>query len=102
MSDLHTVNKSPFEKNSLETCLKLSLAGSSILLLEDAVYGAVSGTTVSDLVSGALADKKVYVLGPDFKARGLDEGRVINGVELVDYAGFVDLAEANDKVQAWV
>ena len=102
MSDLHTVNKSPFEKNSLETCLKLSQAGSSILLLEDGVYGVLKGTSEEGLVSSALADRKVYALGPDIKARGLDESRIIDGVELVDYAGFVDLVEANDKVQAWV
>ena len=102
MSDLHTVNKSPFEKNSLDTCLKLSKAGSSILLLEDGVYGAMAGTSVAGLVASALADKKVYALGPDLKARGLDESRMIDGVEVVDYAGFVDLAESNDKVQAWV
>ena len=102
MSDLHTVNKSPFEKSSLETCLKLSQAGSSILLLEDGVYGVLKGTSEEGLVSSALADRKVYALGPDIKARGLDESRIIDGVELVDYAGFVDLVEANDKVQAWV
>ena len=34
---LHTVNKSPFEKNSLETCLRLSEDNSSILLIEDGV-----------------------------------------------------------------
>ena len=32
---LHTVNKSPFEKNSLETCLRLAEDNSSILLIED-------------------------------------------------------------------
>ena len=41
MADLHTVNKSPFEKKSLETAIKFSLAGASILLLEDGVYGAM-------------------------------------------------------------
>jgi len=103
MSDLHTVNKSPFEKNSLDTCLKLSKAGSSILLLEDGVYAALAGTAVEGLVSSALAaDKKVYALSPDLKARGLGDSSLIDGVELVDYAGFVDLAESNDKVQAWV
>ena len=102
MSELHTVNKSPFEKNSLETCLRLSKAGSSILLYEDAVYGALTGTAVTDMVSGAVSDRKVYVLEPDFKARGLDAGHVIEGVEMVDYAGFVDLVDANKKVQAWV
>ena len=102
MSDLHTVNKSPFEKNSLETCLKLSQPGSAILLLEDGVYGVLKGTSAEGLVSSALGDRKVYALGPDLKARALEESRVIDGVELVDYAGFVDLVEANDKVQAWV
>ena len=102
MSDLHTVNKSPFEKNSLDTCLKLSAAGSSILLLEDGVYAALAGTAKEALVASALTDKKVYALGPDLKARGLDGSPLISGVEVVDYAGFVDLAESSDKVQAWV
>ncbi|WP_456418068.1 sulfurtransferase complex subunit TusB [Thiolapillus sp.] len=102
MSDLHTVNKSPFEKNSLESCLRLSKVGSAILLYEDGVYGALKGTAVENMIASVVADKKVYVLGPDYKARGLDESRIIDGVEVVDYAGFVDLVEANDKVQAWV
>jgi tRNA 2-thiouridine synthesizing protein B len=41
---LHTVNKSPFEKNSLETCLRLADSNSSILLIEDGVYGALKNT----------------------------------------------------------
>ena len=102
MSELHTVNKSPFEKNSLETCLRLSKAGSSILLYEDAVYGALKHTVITDLVSSAAGDRKVYVLEPDLKARGLSADRVIEGVEMVDYAGFVDLVDASNKVQAWV
>ena len=44
---LHTVNKSPFEKNSLQTCLRLSKPGSSILLIEDGVYGALKGSEVA-------------------------------------------------------
>ncbi|HDK37952.1 MAG TPA: sulfurtransferase complex subunit TusB [Thiolapillus brandeum] len=102
MSDLHTVNKSPFEKNSLESCLRLSKAGSAILLYEDGVYAALKGTAVENMIASAVSDKKVYVLGPDYKARGLADDRIIDGVEVVDYAGFVDLVEANDKVQAWV
>ncbi len=102
MSDLHTVNKSPFEKNSLDTCLRLSKAGSSILLYEDGVYAALAGTAASGKIAGALADRKVYVLEPDYRARGLKSDRLIEGVEMVDYAGFVDLVESCDKVQAWV
>ncbi len=102
MADLHTVNKSPFEKNSLETAINVSLAGSSILLIEDGVYGATKGTTAEAMVKGAMADKKVYALKSDLMARAIKQDRVIDGVEIVDYAGFVDLVEANDKVQAWL
>ncbi len=99
---LHTVNKSPFEKNSLDACLRLAKPGSAILLIEDGVYAAIKGTTVEDRVKAAAQDKKVYALGPDIKARGLDQGQVIDGVSIVDYAGFVDLAAENDNVQAWL
>ena len=102
MADLHTVNKSPFEKGSLETAIKFSLPGSSILLIEDGVYGAAKGTSAEAMVKQAMADKKVYALKADLMARAVKEDRVIDGVEIVDYAGFVDLVEANDKVQAWL
>ena len=102
MSDLHTVNKSPYEKNSLDSCLKFSKAGSSILLIEDGVYAAMKGAAAEGKLASAMADKKVYALGSDLKARGVTEDRVIDGVEIVDYAGFVDLVEANEKVQAWL
>lgn len=102
MADLHTVNKSPFEKNSLEAAIRYSMAGSSILLLEDGVYGATKGTAMEGMVKDVMGDRKVYALRSDLMARAIKEDRVIDGVEIVDYAGFVDLVEANDKVQAWL
>lgn len=102
MSTLHTVNKSPFEKNSLATCLSYATPGSAVLLIEDGVYGALAGTAVAGQVEAALGAVKVYVLGPDLAARGFAEDRVIPGIGVVDYAGFVDLAAENAKVQAWL
>jgi sulfur relay protein TusB/DsrH len=37
---LHTVNKSPFDSHSLQTCLGLAKAGSDILLIEIALGAA--------------------------------------------------------------
>jgi len=102
MSILHTVNKSPFEKSSLNDCLSHSADGSAILLIEDGVYAAMQGTNVEAEIKNAMGSKKVYALGPDVKLRGLSVDRIIDGVEVVDYAGFVDLTESNDKVQAWL
>jgi tRNA 2-thiouridine synthesizing protein B len=99
---LHIVNKSPFEKNSLASCLRLSSQGASILMIEDGVYGAIKDTDFSADVLSSLQQKKVYALGPDLKARGIDLTRLIEGVEVVDYDGFVHLAAAASKTQSWM
>ena len=99
---LHTVNKSPFERNTLEACLTHAVKGSSVLLLEDGVYAALKGTAASAKVEAAVADLKVYVLGPDLKARGMDEAQVIDGVTVVDYHGFVVLAVEQGPVNNWL
>lgn len=99
---LHTVNRSPFEKSSLESALRLAKPGSALLLLEDAVYAAVKGTVLEEKMREAARRLRVHVLGPDLQARGLEEGALIEGIGVVDYGGFVDLAVENDKVQAWV
>jgi len=102
MPTLHTVNKSPFEKNALMSCLTHASPGSAVLLLEDGVYGALRNTIVQEAVTQALGSVKVYALGPDLKARGCAEERLIVGVAVVDYAGFADLAAEYAKVQAWL
>ena len=98
---LHTVNKSPFEKDSLKSCLSCAKAGSSVLLIEDGVYGALKGSAVADMVTKAMGSVTVYALESDVKARGIAD-KVLDGIKLVDYSGFVDLATDNDQVQAWL
>lgn len=102
MSMLHTVNKSPFERNTLASCLGHATADSAILLIEDGVYGALEGTVKSDLLRGALSDHDVYVLGPDLNARGMTADQIMEGISVVDYSDFVELTEKHDKVQAWL
>ena len=102
MAMLHTVNKSPFESNVLSSCLNLAKKGGSVLLLEDGVLAALDSTVHSEKVKAAAGDLKFYVLGPDLRARGLDEGNIMENVEIVDYGGFVDLVAAHDSVQAWL
>lgn len=102
MPTLHTINKSPFEKNSLDACARLALPGSSVLLLEDGVYAAVPGTAVEPKLRDLATKVKIHVLGPDLKARGLSADKVIEGVNVVDYGGFVDLVCEHSPVQAWL
>ena len=98
---LHTVNKSPFQHGALESCIRMSKDGSSILLIEDGVYGALKDTKITPMLQEAMKTRKVYALEPDVKARGVQE-KVLDGIKLVDYSGFVDLAADSKAVEAWL
>lgn len=104
MAMLHIVNKSPFERNALRSCLAHALSGDAVLLIEDAVIGAVSGTSVAAELQQAINGNSVsiYALGPDLAARGVKAERMLEGIQVVDYAGFVDLTVANEKTQSWL
>ncbi len=101
MSMLHTVNKSPFNHDTLTSCLKCAQPGSTILLIEDGVYAAREGTKFSNDIKTAMQSIKVVALTPDLDARGANN-KLIDGIEQVDYAGFVKLSTECDTVQSWL
>jgi len=98
---LHIVNKSPTERNSVDTCLSHAQKGSKVLLIEDAVYAATRGSAAEAKVKSVMADVTIYALQPDLAARGMAD-RVIEGVNLVDYGGFVDLVAEQTNCQSWL
>ena len=98
---LHIVNKSPFQTSTLESCLRMAQAGSALLLIEDAVYAATVGSTAEAGLRRACATLKVFALQPDMDARGVT-GKLIDGVTLVDYGGFVDLTVEYPTSHSWL
>jgi tRNA 2-thiouridine synthesizing protein B len=98
---LHIVNKSPYEKNSLTSCLAHAQKGGAVLLIEDAVYAVTRGSAAEAAVRRAMQDLPVYALGPDLEARGV-LASVIDGVKVVDYGGFVDLVAEHRTSQSWL
>ena len=101
-SMLHIVNKSPFERAALGSCLRLAQAGSSILLIEDGVYAAVGNATHAGKIIERMEDLTFYALGPDIAARGLGDTPLIEGLTIVDYEGFVDLVAEHEVTQSWL
>jgi tRNA 2-thiouridine synthesizing protein B len=101
---LHIVNKSPFENRTLDNCLRIisKEQGAALLLTEDGVYAATKGNIAEGSLRQAMGGTlKVYALWPDLEARGMQD-RVIEGIKLVDYAGFVDLVAEHPNNQAWL
>ena len=98
---LHIINKSPLQTRTLETCLRTMQPGHALLLIEDGVTGATTGSATEAQVRQACATFKVYALQPDMDARGLT-GRLIEGITLVDYGGFVDLTLTHSTSHSWL
>ena len=96
---LHTINKSPFETSTLETCSRFLQPGDPLLFLEDGVYAVQAGNRVSSSLENIMKNNPVYVLGPDLAARGIKD--VTEGVQHVDYEGFVELVEKH-QVNSWL
>ncbi len=102
MSVLHIINKSPYDRNSLDTCLRMARPGSAILLIEDGVYAVQGNSAAATKVSRAMENNPIYALQPDLQARGVSEANMLDGVKLVDYDGFVELTTEYDKLQSWL
>ena len=98
---LHIVNKSHTQTTSLASCLRLAQPGATLLLTEDAIYAATTAAAEGSGVARAMQRLKVCALQPDVEARGM-AGRLIDGITLVDYAGFVDLVTATPSNQSWL
>ena len=98
---LHIVNKSPTERSTFESCLEHALPGHAVLLIEDGVYAATRGSPGAQRLKSIDPGIRVYVLSPDLEARALAKS-LVEGVQAVDYRGFVDLVAQHPRVQSWL
>ena len=98
---LHIVNKSPLERNALDSCLAAAQPGAAVLLIEDEVYAATRGNAAEGKLRAACERLDVYVLTPDLEARGMAPS-LAEGVKPIDYAGFVDLVVQHKNYQSWL
>ena len=101
MSILHTVNKSPYEHNTLASCLNVIGSDHCLLLIEDGVYGAQKQSPLSDRMT-ALRNQgtKIYVLAEDMDCRGIKHS-ILEGIELIEYPKFVSLTIENQSMTSW-
>ena len=102
MSTLHTVNKSPFERDRWRPAFGHASAGDAVLMIEDGVFGARKGGAFARTI----AESRAAVC--DLRARARSRGArheaedLVEGVKVVDYDGFVDLAATHARVCAWL
>jgi tRNA 2-thiouridine synthesizing protein B len=100
MPVLHIVNRSPNECSTLAACVSRLGTGDALLLIEQAVYAALSGTSGAEALRAA-SGAKIYVLGPHLEVRGLFGRPVAEGITEVDFHGFVELTVTYPTSVSW-
>ncbi|MBS1211918.1 MAG: sulfur relay protein TusB/DsrH [Proteobacteria bacterium] len=102
MAVLHVVSRSPWVSPSLQQCLHRARKGDAVLLSSDGVYAALGGSESARMLGAVLADGiDVYCLLPDLEKRGIVPSQLGEGLETVDYDGFVDLAVRLPRSCSW-
>ena len=95
---LHILSKSPYADASLDSCLNHWRDGDALILIEDAVVGALTEGRFASRLKGLA----LHVLTPDLEARGLSVKALVDGAAQVDYEGFVDLCVAQAASLSWL
>jgi sulfur relay protein TusB/DsrH len=96
---LFTINKPILSSNSFESALRVAPDGSPFLLYEDGVFNAMPNTVTEAKVKDAMQNHTIFAIDTDLKARGIK--KVIEGIEIITYDGFVGLVEEHD-VAPWL
>jgi len=96
---LHILSASPFTSDCLADCRRVIGAGDALLLVSDGVYALLGAYPVM-LQELQAAGVGIFAIVDDCRARGV-EHRVPDGVECVDYGGFVELAVAHPRSISW-
>jgi len=94
---LHLVFQSPIEAAVLERID----SGDVVVFLENAVLRVLQNSVISDAVTQQLGKNRLCVLSDDIAIRGISPNELIEGLEVIDYAGLVELTVNNPIVQSW-
>lgn len=97
MNLLYQIKRSPFGSRDFEHLMMFAKEGSHVLFYQDAVLAAAITDENQERLS-ALTDAgvTVHAMSEDLSARGVK--RVLPGIDVIDYAGWVDLVEAMQPV----
>lgn len=99
MATLHVLSHSPFTDTRLTSCIRLLGPEDGLLLTGDAAYALAPGSEPRRLLDREVATDRLFVLGEDLIARNVSAPE---GVEAVDYPGFVELTLRFDRVNTWL
>jgi len=94
---LHLIFQSPIEAAILDRID----SGDVVVFLENAVLRAIQNSDISDALTQQLGSNRLCVLSDDIAVRGIVPNELVKGIEVIDYAGLVELTADNPVIQSW-
>ena len=95
---LHLISQSPIETAIFERIG----AGDDVLLLEASVCIARQGHYLNaELQRLQTQDCQVFTLDVQLALYGIEVERLLPGINVIDYSGFVELTVKNPVIQTW-
>lgn len=94
---LHIISQSPIEKAILERID----TGDAVLFIENAVLALVEGGLLGSNLIQLQKKARLYTLAPDLEIRGIDGAKLVSGIEVIEYDGFVELTVEHAVIHSW-
>lgn len=89
-------------QSSIETAVLNRIdPGDVVVLLENATLRALQNGDMNATLTQQLGNNRLCVLSDDIAMRGISPNELVKGVEVIDYAGLVELTVNNPVIQSW-
>lgn len=76
-------------------------AGDAAVFIGQSALRLLNRGYLADSLAGAAKTRYLCVLGDDLEALGIGCEELVEGVEVIDYAGLVDLTVKHRQSQSW-
>jgi tRNA 2-thiouridine synthesizing protein B len=86
---------------SNKTILQRVQADSCVIFLNNAVLKLLKDSHFEDDLNALVKITPCYVLNDDLILRGLESDLILSGIDVIDYAKFVQLTIENTPIQTW-
>lgn len=94
---LHLIFQSPLQTATLQRIGN----SDAVLFLENAVLCLLKKGIYNSQLTAMQATNRLFVLVSDIETRGIAVTELIAGIEVIDYAQWVELTTQQQPVQSW-
>lgn len=94
---LHLILQSPIETAVLDRVE----TGDSVVFFENAVFRILRNGDLKQTLIQLQSNCRLFVLSDELTVRGIRSEELVSGIEIIDYAEFVELTVAHELIQTW-